>query len=82
MTDGRKPFATVVLPKDTAKMIDQLVSAAATWGARVSDAESESEREAYHMLCYARKWLSEHVEDLCQAAGVEPAEGDQTIRYM
>jgi hypothetical protein len=81
--DGTKPFATVRLPKDTARMIDHLVAAAVSWGkASAFNAESESERADYTVLCYARKWLAEHIELLCEEAGVEPADTDQLIRFL
>ena len=63
-------------------MIDSLVEAAASWGAAVeSVADSEVEKERYTVLCFARKWLSEHVELLCEEAGVEPSETDVFVRY-
>jgi hypothetical protein len=56
-------------------MLDAVVTAAA-------DVGREPSAEHYRILCYARKWLGEHVELLCEEAGVEPAESDQLIRYL
>lgn len=56
-------------------MIDQLVEAAMAYERGVND-------EAHHILCFARKWLSEHIEMLCEEAGVEPADTDRIIRYL
>jgi hypothetical protein len=45
-------------------------------------AVSPADAEAWRVLSYARKWLGEHVELLCEEAGVEPAESDQLVRYL
>jgi hypothetical protein len=56
-------------------MMDQLVEAAANVGKSPS-------HEHYTMLCYARKWMAEHLELLCAEAGVGPADDDQTLRFL
>jgi hypothetical protein len=65
-------------------MIDCLVEEAARWGAMATTglADSPSEQEQYRVLCYARKWLSEHVELLCREAGVEEDEDDVLMRFL
>lgn len=57
-------------------MLDAVVTAAVELG------QNPASAEAYRVLCYARKWLSEHVELLCEEAGVEPQEDDQLIRFL
>jgi len=76
---GRRRFDVVLLPVDTARLIELLIQEAARWGAL--DPESSQEREQYRMLCYARKFLSEHVEDLCDAADVD-YEGRCAMRFL
>lgn len=83
MSDGTKHFGAVRLPRDTAKMLDQLVEAAASWGAlALTVPESPAERTAYKELAYVRKWLAEHLELLCEGAGVEPGKDDQLLRFL
>lgn len=75
MSDGHARFDVVRLPKDTARLMDQLVLAAMEY-------ERAAHDDAHKVLCYARKWLAEHIEDLCIAAEVEEHDTDQHIRYL
>lgn len=76
MSDGTARFDTVRLPRDTARMLDAVVTAAVELG------KDPASAEGYRVLCYARKWLAEHVELLCAEAGVGESEDDQLIRFL
>ena len=84
MSDGVARFSTVILPKDTARMLEHLVDATAEWAGLVTSglADTEAERDAYRILCYARKWMAEHLESLHAEAGTSPRGDDQTFRFL
>lgn len=55
-----------------------------TWAGLIVEGHRDCahEREQYRVLCYARKELCEHLEMLCEHAGVEAQEDDVWLRFL
>ena len=81
MSDGGpRRFDVVTLPRDTARLVEHVVDAAGMWATAVALGMSEGkrERELYRELCYARKWLCEHLEELTREERGERV----TLRFL